>query len=169
MKLLDYLRLLDGQFGPTRDFLAQMIAKGKGTIGKNELPFDPRFDQTEKRVNRMLARCSMRPCVGGHGGSQSMRFGWRYDDSFSEGAHLMLTVAGIGFLDRIRRCANEKCRRWFFAKFPQKQDCSTDCATRRRQTSEEAKIRRREWYRKNYRDRKVLHGTTKIKMKGRRV
>jgi hypothetical protein len=164
LKLVGYLRLLDAQFGPTRDFLEQIIAQGRATIGQNNgPPYDPRYDETEKRVNRMLAKCSMQPCLGGHTGAHSVRFGWRYRDKFSEGAHLLLAVAGIGFLDRIKRCANEKCRKWFFAKFPQVKDCTTECGIRRRQSSEEAKVRRREWSRKNYQDRKVLHGTSKIK------
>src|SRR5882724_10338733 len=132
----------------------------KATISTSDLHPSLPYRKIVFRVDRMLSRCSMRPRLFEHG--RSMKFGWQYKSALTEGAHLLVTVAQMGFLDGIRTCAQPDCAKWFFAKFPNEKFCSKRCGNRHRQSSEERKEKRRAWYQENRRLRKRLDSVPKI-------
>jgi hypothetical protein len=129
---------------------------------------DANYLKFARRVDRMLAKCSMRPRLFTHGKvvewkaklriigwKSKMEFSWQYKDALSEGLHHVVTVAQMGFLDRIRRCAYERCRSWLFAKSQSGKYCSPECQRLDYQTSETWKEQRRKMYRQNYQVRKL--------------
>jgi hypothetical protein len=161
LKLLKAARHVDDEQLRARMFAeAAASPSRKAVIRASDLHPSDSYRKIVLRVDRMLSRCSMRPRLFEHG--RIMKFGWHYKGALAEGAHLLVTVAQMGFLDGIRTCTQPDCAKWFFAKFPNEKFCSKRCGNRHRQSSEERKEKRRAWYSENRRIRKKLNSVPKI-------
>ena len=142
-------------------------------VRTDDLRPDPDYLKIARRVDRLLARCYMRPRLFEHGKviewkaklritgwKSKMEFGWQYKDALSEGLHHVVTIAQMGFMDRIRRCAYGKCGDWLFAKSPAQRYCpGKGCQRLDYQTSEAWKESRRRKHRENYQASKILLNT----------
>jgi hypothetical protein len=124
----------------------------------------PTYVNKLRRIDRLLSRCWMRPRLLQHttglsGQGMRVQAGWFYRNSAAEGAKLLMGVAEIGLLDRVRQCRYSKCHAWLFAKTATQIFCSKPkpCQTKSYQTSEEWKQHRREFYRAN----RAVHKTLK--------
>ena len=65
-----------------------------------------------------------------------------------DAVHALLTVAEMGFLDRVRQC--RKCGKWFFARFRHSVACSTECQQASVLVSLESKARKAKRMREKY-------------------
>ncbi len=148
-----------------RKFAEAQSSASRKVIHKDELRINRDYAKIGRRVDRLLSKCSMRPSLVSHDGG-AMGFGWRYSDPLCEGFHLLITVAQMGFLDRILRCANANCGKWFFAKFSHENHCNPVCQRRAYQSSEQWKEKRRAWYRDHRQSKKRL-GVTKLRLADR--
>lgn len=59
----------------------------------------------------------------------------------------LIGLARMGLLNRVRRCENEACERWFFAKPRHKRFCTTECQQKTFRSTETFKRYRRDWMR----------------------
>lgn len=64
----------------------------------------------------------------------------------------LLDLAEQGLLSRVRRCANPKCRKWFFAKFPHALSHTAKCRDAAAKADVGRRERRRAYERKYYRE-----------------
>lgn len=166
LELLQYLKQLeDAGLAEDQDIKALHDRKfmeavhRKVTVSKNDLRISPYYARIARGLDRTLSRCLMRPRLLSDAGG--LEFGWHYNNAKARGAHLLLIVAQMGFLAKIKQCGNDECRSWFFAKFPHENVCSPRCGNHVRQSGEERNAKRRAWYQR----RKILKNTTKIRMR----
>ncbi len=96
------------------------------------------FLKAHQVINAILSTYKLRPVL-----QYSVRgnwvIQWRPVQRFGKGAELegnavvgLLELAAQGFLPRVRRCKFAECKRWFFARFPDRsqfceKNCQQDC------------------------------------------
>lgn len=66
----------------------------------------------------------------------------------AEALHMILDLAKMGYLSRLRPCAH--CQTWLYAKFRHQNFCSMKCQQKHYTQSEEWKAHRREYMRRYY-------------------
>lgn len=88
--------------------------------------------------------------------SGAVRFGWcpvGQEHTHQMQANLVsmwLEVAQEGLLSKIKLCANPKCGKWFFAKFPHHTCCTLKCRDAAAKQDTDRRERRRAYERKYY-------------------
>jgi hypothetical protein len=68
----------------------------------------------------------------------------------------LLQLAEQGLLDRVRQCARQECRKWFFARFATQKFDDKECQLAAYHSDPQWKQYRREYMKKLRRDEKVL-------------
>lgn len=78
---------------------------------------------------------------------------WQLDPVRIEGTRIVVPpqlleqiqdLSAQGLLPRLRRCQNEQCQRWFFARFPQQRSCERKCRVAK--WNAKHKEKRKEYY-----------------------
>lgn len=164
LQLLKDHALLERAKKDARSAFAKLVARKaaqaksslsrKATVRVSDFPSDTVREHAKiaRRIGRALSQCSVRPQLLNDG--TGIALGWNYKSPVSAGAFLFASVVQKGYLDRLKPCANAKCRAWFFAKGTQPLEakyCSEVCRRRVYQRSEKWKAKRRQNYQFKFR------------------
>jgi hypothetical protein len=109
-------------------------------------------DQALSQINSILGKFrltsgllySVRGCW------QVSWLGKNSSNALTQSLLILLNLASMGLLRKVKRCEDSQCREWFFQALPHKKFHTPECQERTYEANEERKDARRRWARNYY-------------------